>query len=157
MFWAWLCMMMSLERRKIKFKPQHLHALLILSMVNTEVWMINLFWLLFKSNPWRYFVGQTIKKCSKRSVKLVLSFFFSGCIAPFFNTYVFKRILSKLLFTVNSWCSFIWCRNKLVSRLKKYHVKRLKLSEVYLTQLYFVLKSNCFWSHIFLVYPCHCH
>jgi len=47
-----------------------------LFMVNTEVWMINLFWLLFKSNPWRYFVSQTIKKCSKRSVKLVLSFFF---------------------------------------------------------------------------------
>lgn len=44
-------------------------------MVNTEIWMINLFWLLFKSNPWRYFVSQTIKKCSNRSVKLVLIFF----------------------------------------------------------------------------------
>lgn len=44
--------------------------------VNTEVWMNNLFWLLFKSNPWRYFVSQTINKFCRRSVKLVLSFFF---------------------------------------------------------------------------------
>lgn len=52
-------------------------------MVNTEIWMINLFWLLFKSNPWRYFVSQTIKKCSNRSVKLVLIFFFLDTLLHF--------------------------------------------------------------------------
>ena len=156
MLWAWLCLMMSLEQNKIQTTT--FTYPFDLFMVNTEVWMINLFWLLFKSNPWPYFVSQTINKFCRRSVKLVLTFFFfSGYIAPFFKTYVFKRILSMLLFTVYWWCSFIWCRNKLVSRLKKYHVKRLRLSEVYLPQLYFVLKCNCFLSYIFLLYPCHCH